>query len=1357
MSTIAKYSLVFCAVCASLLVNAQAAFEFVENKGQWQGNFIYKSSTGYSDVYLRQDGITFTLKDATNRQKVDEFRHGHTTVNPTLNFYAYKMNFVGALHSAILEGKKPQKYYYNYFLGNDQSKWASELHPCMVVNYNGLYKGIDLHLYNEGSLLKYDLLVAPNADISQIKFEYEGLQSIAVRKNKLYLKTSLGENEELEPYAYQFIDGEKVQVACNYVLTGNVVSFKLGKEYDKSLPITIDPTLVFCTFTGSSSDNWGYTATPGINGEFYAGGIVAGTGYPVTTGAYQATWQNGTATSGNGYACDIGISKFTANGANLIYATYLGGTDNDQPHSIIEDASGNLVVMGRSYSTNYPTSTVCYDNSSNGGADVVVTKLNSAGTALVGSTYLGGNADDCVNFDAGYTTFNDLKYFYGDDSRSEVIIDAAGNILIANNTKSSNFPVTTGAYQTSIQGGQDGTFSKLDPTLATLQYSTFLGGSGEDGAYVLHIDKNNANTLFVGGGTKSTNFPTTAGTLHTSFQGGTTDGFLCKFNLATSTLIASTYIGTNAYDQVFGINDDNAGNVYIMGHSMGSFPVSAGVYSNTGGRHFVQCLDNALATSIRSTRFGTNSPTKPNLSLNAFLVDTCGNIYISGWGDGGVGATTTSGTTGLTTTAGAIQTSTDGGDFYFIVFTPNLATLLYASFYGQNGTGSGGLGAEHVDGGTSRFDVNGAIYQAICANCGKVQTFPTTAGAYSTTNTGNNCNLAALKISFDFVNADAVAGASPFATGCAPLTVNFTNNSANATSYWWDLGNGSSTTQATPTATYSTPGTYTVQLVAINNTGCALTGSTDTAQLLIVVTNDTIKNDFTLSKIDSCITLTMGVANLSTFYGNSFGPSTSWLWSWGDGNTSTVQNPGQHVYANTGTYNVTLTITDTNACNSPVILSKGITFINNYIDGIFTIPPTGCAPFPVAFVPTTSGIVTGYNWYFGDGGTSTSSTPNHTYSTYGNFTAMLVVSNPNSCNKTDTSYQTTFVSGDILANFSYVKQDTCEPYIISVSNASSTNPALPNAGNWTTYSWNWGDGSANSSGQNPGIHVYNTAGTYTITLTMTDSTSCNNPQTVTKVVNFIDNNVRAVFDMPDTVCQPYTHIFNNGSSNVTTYAWQFGDGSNSANPVPTHTFGTLGTFTVNLITVNPSTCNLIDSAKQVITVVESPVANFSYAPFPPLPNKPVTFTNSSTGATSYIWDFGDGTGSTEVNPIHLYNKSSETQVCLTAINEYGCQNKKCIPISPRVTNVVDVPTGFTPNGDGINDEVMVKGYGIQNMIFRIYNRWGELVFEADKPDVGWNGIYKGAGQEMDAFAYTLQVTFTDGSLTSKKGNITLIR
>jgi gliding motility-associated-like protein len=177
----------------------------------------------------------------------------------------------------------------------------------------------------------------------------------------------------------------------------------------------------------------------------------------------------------------------------------------------------------------------------------------------------------------------------------------------------------------------------------------------------------------------------------------------------------------------------------------------------------------------------------------------------------------------------------------------------------------------------------------------------------------------------------------------------------------------------------------------------------------------------------------------------------------------------------------------------------------------------------------------------------------------------------------------------------------------------------------------------------------------------------------------------------------------------------------------------------------------------VLTVLPTPVADFTWTPNPPEPNTVNHFTNLSTGATKYLWDFGDGTTGTNKDELHIYDKDGTYTVCLTATNEYGCRDTTCKSVRGIVIPLVDVPSGFSPNGDGINDIVYVKGYGIEKMTFRIFNRWGEKVFESTEKAKGWDGRYKGVMQEMEAYAYTLSVEFFDGTKTNKNGNITLLK
>ena len=259
--------------------------------------------------------------------------------------------------------------------------------------------------------------------------------------------------------------------------------------------------------------------------------------------------------------------------------------------------------------------------------------------------------------------------------------------------------------------------------------------------------------MYVCGGTLSPNFPTTAGAYQAARPGGV-DGFAARISADGRTLERATYVGTAGYDQAQFLQLDAAGNPYLLGQTLGgAFPVTAGLYANRGGAQFIQKLSADLTTSLYSTVFGTG--TGPNLVPTAFLVDDCERIYVSGWG-GFINQVTgpyLGGTTaGLPTTADAVQRATDGSDFYLAEFSPGLAGLEYATFFGELG-GEG----EHVDGGTSRFDKRGIVYQAVCGGCAGTQGFPVPPGAntYTNHNGSDNCNNAAFKMDFQAIRADA--------------------------------------------------------------------------------------------------------------------------------------------------------------------------------------------------------------------------------------------------------------------------------------------------------------------------------------------------------------------------------------------------------------------------------------------------------------------------------------------------------------------------------------------------------------------------------------------------------------------------
>ncbi|WP_222166037.1 gliding motility-associated C-terminal domain-containing protein [Edaphocola aurantiacus] len=1160
-------------LCPGYSAQAQSSSVlFIPNEGQWSQDFLYKGISPNVDIYLEHGGITYLTGAPENNALIEQYKDGNIDA-PTLKFHAYKMKWLNGNQQAAVVPQSKQTAYHNYYLGSDPQRWKSNVSLFGNVTFKEIYQGIDFYFYSENSYLKYDLVVQPNADINKIKLQYEGTNGLSLEKGNLQIQTSVGKIIEQKPYAFQYVDGVRREVKCEYVLNGDVLSFKFPKGYDKSQVLTIDPQMVFATLTGSIADNWGFTATYDAAGNLYAGGIARGAGYPVGTGAFQTTYGGGSGSASLGIDCDISISKFNATGTSLVYSTYIGGSSNEMPHSLIVDQNNNLVISGKSASTNYPTTTGAFRTTNAGDFDIIVTKLNAGGTALVGSTYIGGTAADGVNISANYNTFSTLKHNYGDDSRSEVIVDNTGNIYLSSNTQSANFPVSANALKSSLGGTQDGVFLKFNPTLTTLTYGTYLGGTSVDGAYSIALDKTQA-MVYVSGGTQSTDFhsSSTAGAWQASNAGGI-DGYIMRFqNSGTYPLIRTTYVGTTAYDQNYGIQVDKENNVYVMGQTQGSFPVSPGVYNNPGSRQFLLKLDSTLATRIYSTVYGSGSNvSNANISPVAFLVDTCENVYISGWG-GLTSAAPATSVLGMPITSNAIQPTTDGADFYFIVLSSGAQSLLYGTYFGAPSK------EEHVDGGTSRFDPKGVVYQAICASCGAGSAFPSTPGAYATTKGSSNCNLGAVKIAFNLGSVSVNAAASPSTSGCVPFTVQFQDNSSNATSWSWAFGDGGFSTAQTPTHTYTTPGTYNVRLIGSNPEGCI---TEDTSYVTITVRADTVNADFTYTILDSCFSPKVQFNNTSV--GINGGPTTgaTFVWDFGDGNSFTGANPPVHSYAGTGPYNIKLKMTMPGACNNPDSVIKTINFSNLFVNA---------NPIP-------------------------------------------------------------------------------------------------------------------------------------------DISAC----------------VHAAVDFPDS------------SSNAISYQWDFGDGTQATTSPTSHVYTQSGTYTARLIVGNPNTCNKFDTIYVTVTVHSTPTALFTFSPTVGEPNEPFTFTNMSRGATSYLWNFGDGRSSTETNPVFEYRRSGTYEVCLTATNEFNCSDKICKELTASIYPIVDLPTAFSPNGDGNNDILRIRGYGIEKVNLQIFNRWGEKVFETSELDKGWDGKYKGVLQEMDTYGYLLTADFFDGSTTKKQGNVTLMR
>jgi gliding motility-associated-like protein len=308
-----------------------------------------------------------------------------------------------------------------------------------------------------------------------------------------------------------------------------------------------------------------------------------------------------------------------------------------------------------------------------------------------------------------------------------------------------------------------------------------------------------------------------------------------------------------------------------------------------------------------------------------------------------------------------------------------------------------------------------------------------------------------------------------------------------------------------------------------------------------------------------------------------------------------------------------------------------------------------------------------------------------------------------------------------------------------------------------SFLWDFGDGTKLRTGFGPVIHTYASVGSYTVTLLVDDTVFCNAPDTAVKTLR-ISPNVRASFTTPNRGCVPYTPVFKNTSLGGTDWIWEFGNGDVSNDFEPTYTYNTPGTYNVRLIAIDTSTCNKRDTSKYfTITVYPIPTANFSWAPNPPLENTPTRFRNLSSGATRYLWTFGDGESSTAFEPVHQYNTKGTFQATLYAYNVANCVDSITRDVQVLIVPLLDVPNAFTPGRFGENAIVKVKGFGIGTLNWKIYNRWGQVVFSTPDRNQGWDGMFKGVLQPMDVYTYTLDVEFTDGQKLRKTGDISLLR
>lgn len=596
-----------------------------------------------------------------------------------------KARFVSANSDPLIKGLEEQECKSNYFIGNDPAKWCTHIANYGKVFYQNLYPGIDAAFYGNPQQLEYDILVAPGSNPQTVRLHIEGAK-------KLFLDESgglhiLANNEQeiqmQKPVVYQTIENQKVFIDGQFALLAhNEIGFAVG-PYDKTKQLVIDPVLTYSTYLGGSSDDEGFGIDIDEEGHAYVTGSTASFNFP-TEDAFQPIL----AGPQNAF-----VTKLNRKGKGLVYSTYLGGNGIEEGHGVVVDKKGNAYVTGHTTSTNFPLKHA-FQPFLAGSQNAFITKLNSKGTKLIYSTYLGGS---------------------GTDSGRGIAIDKKGRAYITGDTSSPNFP-TKHAFQAFLAGASNGFVTKLNAKGTALIYSTYIGGSGKEQPHGIALDKK--NHAYIVGQTNSTNYPVTPGAFQTQL-GGERDAFVTKFSRDGTFLIYSTYLGGSSVDEGFGIAVDREGSAYVTGFTGSTnFPVTPGAFQTTlaGNQNAFVTKFNPKGSKLVYSTFLGGSTTDLDIGRSV-AIDKKGNAYITGF--------TTS--TNFPVTPNAFQAFLAGVQNAFVTkLNAKGSRLIYSTYLGGNNTDIG----RHIV-----VDKKGNAYITGATNS---TNFPVTPKAFQTSNAGGN-------------------------------------------------------------------------------------------------------------------------------------------------------------------------------------------------------------------------------------------------------------------------------------------------------------------------------------------------------------------------------------------------------------------------------------------------------------------------------------------------------------------------------------------------------------------------------------------------------------------------------------------
>lgn len=1276
---------------------------FTENKGQWPENVLYRTRFPGGELFIEKNCFTYVLHEGG---PMSHHGHEHDGAIDPLRAHAYRVTFEGANTwgnaegEAWSDGDKAQRHYENFFLGNDESHWGTHCGVFGEVTLHDLYPGIDLRV--DGSKgLKYEFIVEPGADPSRIRMRFAGQDRVGLKDGRLVVNTSAGTVSEERPFTYTVLrEGHACskrmshqEVSCDFVLDRNELTFSVERQ-DRQL--VIDPELTFGSYTGSTADNFGFTATYDTDGALYGGGIVFDIGYPTTLGALAGF---------SGGFIDIGISKWTPDGTDLEWSTYLGGSDNETPNSLVVNDADELFVLCVTGSSNFPTTPGCFDATFNGGltiplfggfvnlsggegygfdfgTDIAVAHLSADATSLIGSTFVGGSGNDGLN-----QSF-DLAYNYGDHFRGEIALDGQQRPVIASSTQSTDAPISADAAQSAHGGGDlDAFLFRLNPSLTSLEMSTYCGSSGGDSGFGVQFSS--GGEIYLTGGTSSSSLPM-AGSPATGTYGGAVDGYIMRY-AENGQLLSSTYVGTSSYDQSFFVQLNTSDEVYVVGQTHGAYPVTPGKYSNSGSSQFIHKFSQDLSTSLWSTRIGSGSGVE-DISPSAFLVSNCGQIYFSGWG-GNVNSNVLaiqSSTFGLPVTADAYQSNTDGSDFYLMVLSPEAMQLEYATFFG-------GSSAEHVDGGTSRFDKNGNVYQAVCAGCGSNDDFPTTPDAWSTTNNSTNCNLGVFKFNLSQPVAEISIDGPSFL--CLPNGADFVNSSTGGTDYFWDFDDTTTSTEFEPDHVWTEAGTYTVTMILSDSSGCV---PNDTATITVDVLEPGVASIDSVGPVCDGGTVQLHAHGGDTF---EWFPATGLSDPFISDPIATLDDP------------ITYSVSVSGACGSDTASIDLVIGVPTGEAGPDTLTCTGVA------VPISASGGDTYLWSPAASlDDPTAQSPNA--SPLDTTEYVVLITTPEGC----TLYDTLTVN---------VIFDLPDPETSDAEVCLGSSVTLHAEGG-SSFEWQAAPGITDLFTSDPSVSPISDQYYHVLVTNVCGSVADS---------AFVDVQQVIADAWPDTIVCPGEPVMLFATGGLT-YAWS-----------PTTALSDPDSSITLADPLSPITYTV--TAANAIGCEGSATATIDH--FPQSQVNAGQDTGIDYGETAQLFAYGSGamvwspaislTCDSCVAPVASPEHSTTYTVEMTDI--HGC--KVTDEVTVFVNGTLYVPNTFTPDGDGLNDGFFAFATEIAEFRLLVFNRWGEEIYASTQLGQPWDGTYSGVESPIDTYVWRIDLKELNGKKRTVYGHVNLVR